>query len=128
MSNASLAAQVPSSLTDWIARSSDTTPGTRPPLKVVEPSADETAAALAPNAPADDARGAAHGVQPATSAASIAAGTSVSGGGALSGLFSKKTLGFALMGAILSVYIPPLAFLGGPLGGAVAGAILSKLI
>jgi hypothetical protein len=53
-------------------------------------------------------------------------------GGFLSGvihrIFSPKTLVFAGLGAAAAACIPPLAFLGGPIGGAIAGAVLAQII
>ena len=54
------------------------------------------------------------------------------GGGFLSGLlhriFNPRTLIFAGLGAAAAMYIPPLAFLGGPIGGAIGGALLSMIL
>jgi hypothetical protein len=53
-------------------------------------------------------------------------------GGFLSGLlhriFNPRTLIFAGLGAAAAMYIPPLAVLGGPIGGAIAGALLSMVL
>ena len=63
------------------------------------------------------------------------AGGSSGGGGLLGGLsglfhkiFSTRTIMFAGLGAVAATAIPPLAFLGGPIGGAIAGALLSMVI
>jgi hypothetical protein len=53
-------------------------------------------------------------------------------GGFISGLvhsvFNPRTLVFAGLGAAAACAIPPLAFLGGPIGGAIAGALLSFVL
>ena len=55
---------------------------------------------------------------------------SVSGGGGLKlfGINIGRMAMFAGLGAMAAMYIPPLAFLGGPIAGAIAGAVLSLII
>lgn len=49
-------------------------------------------------------------------------------GGLVHKIFNPRTLMFAGLGAAAAMYIPPLAFLGGPIGGAIGGALLSMVI
>ena len=50
------------------------------------------------------------------------------GGFKILGVNVGKMAAFAAVGAAAAMYIPPLAFLGGPIGGAVAGALLSLVL
>jgi hypothetical protein len=55
----------------------------------------------------------------------------VEGGGPklrILGVHVGKMAAFALLGAAAASVIPPLAVLGGPVGGAVAGALLSLIL
>lgn len=48
--------------------------------------------------------------------------------GLLHRIFIPKTLVFAGLGAAAAMYIPPLAFLGGPIGGAIGGALIAQIL